>query len=205
MQELDNNSTGYFNNLRIVFRSRNYIVILFTNYSSAVFLAAWIYLNLFFRDIGISYFELGLADAWSMVLGVFAILFGGYWADKHIPHRKYMATFNMFFLAIATFLIPIVNDFNGLLMVWTIFGFSQFCQASIDPILFESLPSEQMGTGTSLFTLGGVFGIFGLTIVGFLIQSGFLDGLRLFWYFFAAIASLNFVIRLLFLEKTQPI
>ncbi len=202
MQET--NSSGYLNNLKIVFQSRNYVVILFTNYSSAVFLAAWVYLNLFFRDIGITYFELGLADAWSMVLGVVAILFGGYWADKYIPHRKYMATFNMLFLAIATFLIPIVTNFHGLLIIWTIFGFSQFCQASIDPILFESLPPEQMGTGTSLFTLGGVFGIFGLIIVGFLIQGSFLDGLRMFWYFFAAVAALNFLIRLFFLEKTQP-
>ncbi|MFW9903216.1 MAG: MFS transporter [Candidatus Thorarchaeota archaeon] len=202
MQELE--TTGYLTNLRIVFRSRNYIIILFTNYSSAVFLAAWIYLNLFFRDIGISYFELGLADAWAMILGVFATLFGGYWADKYIPHRKYMATFNMLFLAIATFLISQVTDFYGLLIVWTVFGFSQFCQASIDPILFESLPPEQMGTGTSLFTLGGVFGLFGLIVVGFLIQKGFLDGLRIFWYFFTVIALLNFLIRLFCLEKTQP-
>jgi len=197
-------TTGYLANLKIVFQSRNYIIILFTNYSSAVFLAAWIYLNLFFRDIGISYFELGLADAWAMVLGVFAILFGGYWADKYIPLRKYMATFNMLFLSLATLLIPFVTDFYGLLLVWTVFGFSQFCQASIDPILFESLPPEQMGTGTSLFTLGGVFGILGLIIVGFLIQGGFLNGLRMFWHFFAVISFLNFLVRLFFLEKTQP-
>ena len=196
--------SGYLENLKIVFQSRNYVVILFTNYSSGVFLAAWIYLNLFFRDIGISYFEIGLADSWAMFLGLFATLFGGYWADKQIPHRKYMATFNMFFLAIATFLIPLVTDFFGLLIVWTVFGFSQFCQASIDPILFESLPPEQMGTGTSLFTLGGVFGISGLIIVGFLIQSGFVAGLKIFWYLFALMAILNFFIRLIFLEKTQP-
>jgi MFS family permease len=202
MQEPE--ATGYLTNLRIVFRSRNYVIILLTNYSSGVFLAAWIYLNLYFRDIGISYFELGLADAWAMTLGVFAILFGGYWADKYIPHRKHMATFNMLFLAIATFLIPHVRDFYGLLLVWTVFGLSQFCQASIDPILFESLPPSQMGTGTSLFTLGGIFGLFGLIIVGFLIQSGFLSGLRIFWYLFTIIALLNFLIRFLFLEKTQP-
>ena len=197
-------TTGYLTNLKIIFQSRNYVTILFTNYSSGVFLAAWIYLNLFFRDIGISYFELGLADGWSLALGVFAILFGGYWADKYIPHRKYMATFNMLFLCLATLLIPFVTDFYGLLLVWTVFGISQFCQTSIDPILFESLPPEQMGTGTSLFTLGGVFGIFGLVIVGFLIQGGFLNGLRIFWHFFAVIAFLNFLIRLFFLEKTQP-
>lgn len=198
------NSTGYVENLKIVFKSRNYIVILFTNYSSAVFLAAWIYLNLFFRDLGISYLELGLADAWAMVIGLFAIMFGGYWADKHIPHRKYMATFNMLFLAIAAFLIPSVTNFHGLLLVWTIFGFSQFCQASIDPILFESLPPEQMGTGTSLFTLGGIFGITGLVIVGFLIADNFVAGLKLFWYFFTIVAILNFFTRFFFLEKTQP-
>ncbi len=195
---------GYFENLKIVFQSRNYLVILLTNYSGAIFLAAWIYLNLFFRDVGISYLELGLADSWAMILGLFATMFGGYWADKHIPHRKSMATFNMFFLAIASFLIPLVTDFFGLLLVWTVFGFSQFCQASIDPILFESIPPEQMGTGTSLFTLGGVFGIAGLFIVGFLIQENFISGLKVFWYLFTIVAILNFFTRLFFLKKTQP-
>ena len=196
--------SSYLENLKIIFRSRNYIVILLTNYSGAIFLAAWIYLNLFFRDMGISYFELGLADSWAMILGVFATLFGGYWADKYIPHRKYMATFNMFFLAIATFLIPFVTDFYGLLLVWTVFGFSQFCQASIDPILFESIPPEQMGTGTSLFTITGIFGIIGLVVVGILIQDTFLSGLTIFWHLFTIVALLNFFTRMVLLKKTQP-
>jgi MFS family permease len=205
MQESRNTikKQSYFNNLRIVFSSRNYVVILLTNYSGGIFTAAWIYLNLYFRDIGITYFEIGLADAWAMFLGVFAMMLGGYYADRHIPHRKWMATFNMFFLAIATFLIPQVTDFFGLIIIWTIFGFSQFCQASIDPILFESLPPEQMGTGTSLFTFGGVFSIIGLLIVGFLITPGFVEGLNVFWYAFSIIATINFFSRLFFLEKTQ--
>jgi len=196
--------SSYLENLKIIFRSRNYLVILFTNYSGAIFLAAWIYLNLFFRDVGISYFELGLADSWAMILGLFATLFGGYWADKYIPHRKYMATFNMFFLAIATFLIPSVTDFSGLLLVWTVFGFSQFCQASIDPILFESIPPEQMGTGTSLFTITGIFGIIGLLVVGILIKDSFVSGLKIFWYLFTIVALVNFFTRMFFLKKTQP-
>ncbi|MFX0013471.1 MAG: MFS transporter [Promethearchaeota archaeon] len=197
-------STSFIKNLKIIFNSRNYVIILFTNYSSAVFLAAWIYLNLFFRDIGISYFEIGLADAWAMLLGLFTTLIGGYWADKHIPHRKFMATFNQFFLAIASFLIPLVTDFYSLVLVWTVFGFSQFCQASIDPMLFESIPPEQMGTGTSLFTLGGVFGIAGLVTVGFLIVDNFVSGLKVFWYLFTIVAILNFFTRLFFLKKTHP-
>ncbi|MFX1283072.1 MAG: MFS transporter [Promethearchaeota archaeon] len=205
MQESKPDShSSYLENLKIVFSSRNYLVILFTNYSGAIFLAAWIYLNLFFRDVGISYFELGLADSWAMILGLFATLFGGYWADKYIPHRKYMATFNMFFLAIATFLIPFVTNFIGLLLVWTVFGFSQFCQASIDPILFESIPPEQMGTGTSLFTLTGIFGIVGLLIVAILIQDNFVSGLKVFWHLFTIVAIGNFFLRLIFLRKTQP-
>lgn len=43
-------SSSYLGNLKIVFRSRNYTVILFTNYSGSIFIAAWIYLNLYFRD-----------------------------------------------------------------------------------------------------------------------------------------------------------
>ncbi|MHA2307171.1 MAG: MFS transporter [Candidatus Hodarchaeales archaeon] len=202
--ESESRSSSYFENLKIVFRSRNYTVILFTNYSGSIFLAAWIYLNLYFRDIGISYYEIGLADAWMMFLGLFAMMLGGYTADRFIPFRKYMATFNMFFLAIASFLIPQVNDFNGLLVVWTVFGFSQFCQSSIDPITFDALPSEQMGTGTSLFTLGGIFSILGLMLVGFLINNGFVEGMKVFWYFFTVIAILNFIARFLFLEKTSP-
>ncbi|MFX0087457.1 MAG: MFS transporter [Candidatus Hodarchaeota archaeon] len=196
--------TSYLENLRIVFRSRNYTVILFTNYSSSIFLAAWIYLNLYFRDIGISYYELGLADAWMMFLGLFAMMLGGYTADRFIPFRKYMAAFNMFFLAIASFLIPFVSDFIGLIVVWTVFGFSQFCQSSIDPITFEALPSEQMGTGTSLFTLGGIFSILGLVLVGILINNSFINGLAVFWHLFTIIALINFISRLLFLEKTEP-
>jgi MFS family permease len=195
---------GFIDSLKIVFRSRNFLIILLTNYTGSLFLAAWIYLNLFFRDVGISYFELGLADSWAMMLGLFATMIGGYWADKHIPHRKYMATFNKFFIGIATLFIPFVTNFYGLLFVWTVFGFSQFCQSSIDPILFESLPPEQMGTGTSLFTLGGIFGIIGLFFVGFLIQDNFVTGLNIFWFLASASSFIDFFIRLLFLEKTYP-
>ena len=206
MQEVNSKKkpTSYLENLKIVFRSRNYTVILFTNYSGSIFIAAWIYLNLFLRDIGISYIEIGLADAWMMFLGLFAMMLGGYTADRYIPFRKYMATFNMFFLAIACFLIPLVNDFTGMLIVWTVFGFAQFCQASIDPFIFESLPPEQMGTGTSLFTLGGIFSILGLIILGILIKNDFVEGVRVFWYFLTLIAIGNFIVRLLFLKKTQP-
>ncbi|MFX0183650.1 MAG: MFS transporter, partial [Candidatus Hodarchaeota archaeon] len=195
---------GFIDSLKIVFKSRNFVIILLTNYTGSLFLAAWIYLNLFFRDVGISYFELGLADSWAMMLGLFATMIGGYWADKHIPHRKYMATFNKFFIGVATFSIPFVADFYGLLFVWTVFGFSQFCQSSIDPILFESLPPQQMGTGTSLFTLGGIFGIIGLFFVGFLIQDNFVSGLNIFWFLAAASSFIDFLIRLIFLEKTYP-
>ncbi|MFX0149830.1 MAG: MFS transporter [Candidatus Hodarchaeota archaeon] len=195
---------GFIDSLKIVFKSRNYVVILLTNYTGSLFLAAWIYLNLFFRDVGISYFELGLADSWAMMLGLFATMIGGYWADKHIPHRKYMATFNKFFIGIATLSIPFVTNFYGLLFVWTVFGFSQFCQSSIDPILFESLPPEQMGTGTSLFTLGGIFSIFGLFFVGFLIQDSFVSGLNIFWFLASVSSFIDFFIRIFFLEKTYP-
>ncbi len=167
-------------------------------------MAAWIYLNLYFRDIGISYFELGLADAWAMGLGLIAMLIGGYWADKYIPHRKWMATFNKFFITIACFTIAITTDLLGLFLAWTVFGFSQFCQASIDPILFESLPPKHLGTGTSLFTLGGVFGLVGLVFVGFLITNDFVSGLRIFWYLAAISSAIDFFLRFFFLKKTSP-
>jgi MFS family permease len=195
--------SSYVQNLRKVFQSRNYVVILLTNYTGSLFLAAWVYLNLFFRDVGISYLELGLANGWAMLIGLFFIMLGGYWADKHIHHRRYMATFNKFFIAIAMFLMPFVDTFISLIFVWTVFSLAQFCQASIDPILFESLPKEQMGTGTSLFTLTGVFGVLGLLLVGVLITDGFVEGLRIF-FFLAGIASvLDFFIRLFFLEQIK--
>lgn len=194
---------SYLQSLRKVFQSRNFVVILLTNYTGSLFLAAWVYLNLFFRDVGLTYIELGIANGWSMLIGLFFTMIGGYWADKHIHHRRYMATFNKFFIAIAMFLMPFVDTFISLIFVWTIFSLAQFCQASIDPILFESLPKEQMGTGTSLFTLTGFFGILGLFLVGFLIIDGFVEGLRIF-FFMAGIASLiDFLIRLIFLEQIK--
>jgi MFS family permease len=180
-------------------------VILITNYTGSLFLAAWIYLNLFFRDVGISYFELGVANSWAMLIGLFATMFGGYYADKYIQHRKYLAAFNKFFVAIATFGITMVTDFSGVIFVWTVFGFSQFCQSSLGPIVFESLPPEHLGTAMSLFTLGGVFGIGGLVIVGVLIENGFVAGLKVFFSLSAAGSFLDFIIRILFLEKKQLI
>ncbi|MFX1254379.1 MAG: MFS transporter [Promethearchaeota archaeon] len=194
---------GFFQNLKIVFSSRNFGIVLLTNYTGGLFLAAWIYLNLYFRDIGISYFELGLADSWAMAVGLFATMAGGYWADRYIPHRKYMVSFNKFFIAIATLLIAFVTDFFGLIIIWTVFGFSQFCQSSLDPILFESLPPEQMGTGMSLFTLGGIFGMAGLIFVGFLIRDNFIIGLKIFWLLASVSSFIDFIIRLIFLKKTE--
>ena len=194
---------SYIQNLRKVFQSRNYVVILLTNYTGSLFLAAWIYLNLFFRDVGISYLELGIANGWSMLIGLFFTMLGGYWADKFIHHRRYMATFNKFFIAIAMFLMPFVDTFISLVFVWTVFSLAQFCQASIDPILFESLPKEHMGTGTSLFTLTGVFGVLGLLLVGVLITDGFVEGLRIFFLLAGMASVIDFFIRLFFLEQVQ--
>ncbi|MHA2347958.1 MAG: MFS transporter [Candidatus Hodarchaeales archaeon] len=199
----ENNPPSYLQNLRKVFQSRNYVVILLTNYTGSLFLAAYVYLNLFFRDVGISYLELGIANGWSMLIGLFFTMLGGYWADRYIHHRRYMATFNKFFIAIAMFLMPFVDTFISLVFVWTVFSLAQFCQASIDPILFESLPKKQMGTGTSLFTLTGIFGVLGLVLVGFLITDGFVKGLRIF-FLLAGIASMvDFFIRLFFLEEIK--
>lgn len=207
----DNHSTqelksmSYFSKLKIILSSRNFFVILITNYTGSLFLAAWVYLNLFFRDIGISYFELGLANSWAMLIGLFATMFGGYYADKYMQHRIYLAAFNKFFVAIAAFGIAIVTDFPGLIFIWTVFGASQFCQSSLGPIVFESLPPEVLGTAMSLFTLGGVFGIGGLVIVGILIENGFVAGLKVFFSLSAAASFLDFIIRILFLEKKQPV
>ncbi|MHA2232697.1 MAG: MFS transporter [Candidatus Hodarchaeales archaeon] len=177
---------------------------LLTNYTGSVFFAAFIYLNLYFRDIGISYFELGLANSWAASVGFFGTMLGGYFADTAGGgYRKIMATFNKFFITIAALAIAIASDIIGLLFAWTVFGASQFCQASIDPILFESLPPDHLGTGTSLFTLTGIFGILGLVIVGILIENGFVEGLRIFWLLAAASSFLDFFIRLYFLERTE--
>lgn len=189
-------------NLRKVIQSRNFVVILLTNYTGSLFLAAWVYLNLFFRDVGISYFELGIANGWSMLIGLFFTMLGGYWADKFIHHRRFMASFNKFFVAIAMFLMPFVDSFTSLVFVWTVFSLAQFCQTSIDPILFESLPKEQMGTGISLFTLTGIFGILGLLLVGILITDGFVEGLRVFFFLAGISSMIDFFIRLFFLEQT---
>ncbi|MFW9917314.1 MAG: MFS transporter [Candidatus Thorarchaeota archaeon] len=198
------NSSGFFSRLRTVFRSRNFTVILLTNYTGSVFIAAFIYLNLFFRDVGISYFELGVANGWAAFVGFFGTMLGGYWADAcKGKYRKVMATFNKFFITIAILAIAFTTNLLGLLFAWTVFGISQFCQSSIDPILFESLPPDHMGTGTSLFTLGGAFGLLGLLVVGFLIRDGFVAGLRIFWLLAAVSSFIDFVIRWVFLEQTQ--
>jgi MFS family permease len=197
------NNLSYIAKLKLIFRSRNFVVILLTNYTGSVFLAAFIYLNLYFRDVGISYFELGLANAWAGLISLFGIMLGGYSADMAGgKHRKLMATFNKFFITIAAIAIATATDFLGLLFAWTVFGISQFCQSSIDPILFESLPAEHLGTGTSLFTLTGIFGLIGLVLVGVLIQDGFVEGLRIFWLLAAAASFIDFLIRLALLEQT---
>ncbi|MFX0061224.1 MAG: MFS transporter [Candidatus Hermodarchaeota archaeon] len=193
-------TSSYYENLKIIFQSRNFVVILLTNYSGSLYIAAWIYLNLFFRDIGISYFELGIANSWSMLIAVFATLLGGYWADRYVHHRKYMAAFNKLLGALMAFIIPFVIDFAGVLIVWSIFSLAHFCQAALNPILFESLPPEQMGTGTSLFTLTSVFRVLGLTLVGIFIVNDFVNGLRLFWFIAAFGSLIDFIIRLKFLK-----
>ncbi|MFX0116884.1 MAG: MFS transporter [Candidatus Hodarchaeota archaeon] len=197
------NNLSYIAKLKLIFRSRNFVVILLTNYTGSIFLAAFIYLNLYFRDVGISYFELGLANAWAALVGLVGIMLGGYSADMAGgKHRKLMATFNKFFITIAALVIATATDFLGLLFAWTVFGISQFCQSSIDPILFESLPPEHLGTGTSLFTLTGIFGLIGLMLVGVLIQDGFVEGMRIFWLLAAVVSFIDFVIRLVLLDQT---
>jgi MFS family permease len=199
-------STGYFRRLQAIFQSRNFIVILLTNYTSMFFMAAFVYLNLFFRDVGISYFELGIANGWSMFVGLFGVLLGGYWADKGGgKHRKQMAAFNKFFIGIAVLIIGLATDLPGIMIAWTFFGVGQFCRAAIQPILFESIPREYMGTATSLFTLGGLCGLLGLVLVGFLIQDGFVAGLRVFWHLAAFASFIDFLIREAFLEPLSPI
>ncbi|MFW9856295.1 MAG: MFS transporter [Candidatus Thorarchaeota archaeon] len=201
MTELKQENIGLLESLKIVFRSRNFVVILLTNYTGSFFFAAWIYFNLFFRDIGISYFELGIANAFFFLIAMFATLFGGFWADRHGgAARRLMATFNKFFIGIAALLLTLVNDIYGLLIVWTIFGLGQFCQAAIDPILFESIPPKQMGIGTSLFTVGGIFSILGLVSVGVLIQGDFVEGLRLFFLLTSISSFVDFLIRFKFLK-----
>lgn len=42
-------------------------------------------------------------------------------------------------------------------------------------------------------------------IIGFLINKGFVEGMKIFWYFFTIIAIFNFIARLIFMEKSNPV
>ncbi|MFW9916709.1 MAG: MFS transporter [Candidatus Thorarchaeota archaeon] len=196
-------SFSYFARLRIIFGSRNFVVILVTNYTGLFFLAAFIYLNLFFRDIGISYFELGIANSWGMAVGLFGTLLGGYWADfAGGKFRKPMAVGNKFIAIFTMLTFAIATDLLGVLLALTFFGIRQFTQSSLEPILYESLPPEHLGTALSLFTIGGFFGLLGLVLVGILIQDSFVGGLRAFFLLAAVSMFIDFLLRLFFLEDT---
>lgn len=196
-------SLSYLARLRIIFSSRNFVVILITNYTTLFFVAAFIYLNLFFRDIGISYFELGIANSWGMAVGLFGTLLGGYWADiAGGKFRKPMAVGNKLIAVFTMLTFAIATDLLGVLLALTFFGIRQFTQSSLEPILYESLPPEHLGTALSLFTIGGVFGLLGLVLVGLLIQDSFVGGLRIFFVLAAVSMFIDFLLRLFFLEDT---
>ncbi|MFX0091612.1 MAG: MFS transporter, partial [Candidatus Hodarchaeota archaeon] len=101
------------------------------------------------------------------------------------------------------FLFTIITDFIGLIIIWSIFGIAQFCRSALDPIILDSIPKEHIGTGTSLYTLTGVFGILGLVFVGIFIAGDFVSGIRLFWILAAIGSFIDFLIRLIFLEQTE--
>ncbi|TFF91285.1 MFS transporter, partial [Candidatus Thorarchaeota archaeon] len=163
-------SLSWLESVRTLLSNKNFTVFLLTGWIYSSFNVIQRYLQFYFRDIGIGYFEIGVLfsvfSAWVLV----GQLIAGYLADN--TDRKHLAWITMASNGFGYIILSLAYD------IWTVvFGFltialSTFTGKGGTAYIMEQMERRVAGVGISIFQFGTALGLLPLFVMTLLFDSG---------------------------------
>ncbi|MHA2425042.1 MAG: MFS transporter, partial [Candidatus Thorarchaeota archaeon] len=168
--ELDPKNMSWFQSVRQVTKNRNWTLYLITVWIYGAMNVLYQYFNLYFRDIGISYFSVGVLTSGLLVVRLLGNLVSGYLADNY--DRRKLSVFTMIFSGLGYMLLVFVQDFLLVAIAMIIMGLSAFTGTAGIAYQMQQVDRRFGGVAQSLFNLGTSLGLLPLYFISVLLGAG---------------------------------
>jgi MFS family permease len=197
-------SVSWFQAVRTLLSNKNFSIFILTAWIYSSLQVINRYFPLFLRDIGLTYIMVGVLVSLLTGISLIGEFVSGYLADNY--DRRILASVTMAINAVGYFIIAYSGDIIMMALGFMMFGISSFTGKGGTAYIMEQMDRRHGGVGVSLFTLGTVFGLIPLFVVGVLLNFGvaFLGVMRTMFTFSGIAYMICALIRIRWLDSTQP-
>ncbi len=197
-------SVSWFQAVRTLLSNKNFSIFILTAWIYSSLQVINRYFPLFLRDIGLTYIMVGVLVSILTGISLIGEFVSGYLADNY--DRRILASVTMAINAVGYFIIAYSGDIIMMALGFMMFGISSFTGKGGTAYIMEQMDRRHGGVGVSLFTLGTVFGLIPLFVVGVLLNFGvaFLGVMRTMFTFSGIAYMICALIRIRWLDPTQP-
>lgn len=152
--------------LKILFKSKNYVSIFVVESLLAGFLIIWKYNQFYFRDIGITYIQIGVLTSIYYIGNFIASIIGGYIADRYDRRKLYI--FMLIFLSCGFLIYSLIENFMIAIVAYSVFALSNVFTFGSQTFTNDSMPKNVSGLGLLLLKIGDFF------IIAILVWANFM-------------------------------
>ena len=167
----DPNQLTWFQSVRYVTKNSNWTIYLLTVWVYSSLNVLYQYFNLYFRDIGIGYLEIGILLSAMFGVRLLGNFVSGYLADNY--DRRKLSVFTMAVSALGYLLLVFAEGLLLVAFAMTIMGLSSFTGTAGIAYQMQQVDRKFGGVAQSLFNLGSSLGLVPLFVISSLLDTGF--------------------------------
>lgn len=197
-------STTWFGAVRQTVSNKNFTIFLLTAWIYSSLQVVNRYFPLYLRDVGLTYIMVGVLVSLLTGISLIGEFVSGYLADNY--DRRKLASITMAINGVGYFIIAYSGDIIIMAIGFMMFGISSFTGKGGTAYIMEQIDRRHGGVAVSLFTLGTVFGLIPLFVVGVLLNFGteFLIVMRTMFTISGSAYMICAFIRIIWLDSTDP-
>lgn len=160
----------WFQSVRYVTRNSNWTIYLLTVWIYSSLNVLYQYFNLFFRDIGISYIEVGILLSAMFGIRLIGNFVSGYLADNY--DRRKLSVFTMAVSAVGYLLLVFADGLILVAIAMATMGLASFTGTAGIAYQMQQVDRKFGGVAQSLFNLGSSLGLVPLYVISNLLNIG---------------------------------
>lgn len=197
-------STSWFQAVRITVSSKNFTIFLVTAWIYSSLQVVNRYFPLYLRDVGLTYVLVAVLVSLLTGISLIGEFVSGYLADNY--DRRKLASVTMAINGVGYFIIAFSGDILIMAIGFMMFGIASFTSKGGTAYIMEQIDRRHGGVAVSLFTLGTVFGLIPLFVVGVLLNFGieFLSVMSTMFMISGIAYMICAFIRIMWLDSTDP-
>ncbi|MFW9920890.1 MAG: MFS transporter, partial [Candidatus Thorarchaeota archaeon] len=166
----DPNELTWFQSVRYVTRNSNWTIYLLTVWIYSSLNVLYQYFNLFFRDIGIGYIEVGFLLSAMFGIRLLGNFVSGYLADNY--DRRKLSVFTMAVSAFGYLFLVVADGFLLVSIAMATIGLASFTGTAGVAYQMQQVDRKFGGVAQSLFNLGASLGLIPLYVISNLLGAG---------------------------------